>query len=82
MTYLVNTCLQGCPAVDLLIRTSGESRLSDFMLWQVSLAHIVFADVLWPEFSFLDLLRALVQYQLAFPVLQKTTVSVNKHKCN
>ena len=57
--------------MDLLIRTSGESRLSDFMLWQVSHAQIVFADVLWPEFSFLDLLRALVQYQIAHTDLKR-----------
>ena len=55
--------MQGCPPVDLLIRTSGESRLSDFMLWQATNAQLVFADVLWPDFTFWDLLRALINFQ-------------------
>ena len=49
--------------VDLLIRTSGETRLSDFMLWQVGFAVLVFMDVLWHDFSFRHLLWALLQYQ-------------------
>ena len=49
--------------VDLLIRTSGETRLSDFMLWQVGFAVLVFMDVLWPDFSFRHLLWAFLQYQ-------------------
>ncbi|EIE27677.1 Di-trans-poly-cis-decaprenylcistransferase [Coccomyxa subellipsoidea C-169] len=56
---------EGCPPVDLLIRTSGETRLSDFLCWQVRHAQLVFADVLWPDFSFYDLLRALLQFQMA-----------------
>ncbi len=38
------------PAVDLLIRTSGEQRISNFMLWELAYAELVFVDVLWPEF--------------------------------
>lgn len=57
--------MQGCPPVDLLIRTSGETRLSDFLCWQVCHAQLVFADVLWPDFSFYDLLRALLQFHMA-----------------
>jgi undecaprenyl diphosphate synthase len=38
------------PALDLLIRTSGEQRISNFMLWEVAYAELVFVDVLWPEF--------------------------------
>ncbi len=41
----------GLPAVDLLIRTSGEVRLSNFLLWQVAYAEMWFTDVLWPEFT-------------------------------
>ena len=64
-------CLQGCPPVDLLVRTSGESRLSDFLLWQSSHALLHFTPALWPDFSFLDLLRALIRFQLAAPHLHR-----------
>ena len=46
----------GLPPLDLLIRTSGEVRLSNFLLWQAAYAELVFMDVLWPDFS-LDHLR-------------------------
>jgi undecaprenyl diphosphate synthase len=38
------------PQLDLLIRTSGEQRISNFMLWEVAYAELVFVDVLWPDF--------------------------------
>lgn len=63
--------MQGCPEVDLLIRTSGEHRLSDFLLWQSSYAQLVFSDTLWPDYSFWNLLQALVQYQRSYPDLEK-----------
>ena len=59
--------LQGQPPVDLLIRTSGETRLSDFLLWQCATAELVFSKALWPEFSYLHLLQALVHYQRVSP---------------
>lgn len=62
--------VQGCPPVDLLIRTSGEHRLSDFMLWQSQFALLVFSDTLWPDYSFWHLLQALVQFQRSHPQLQ------------
>ena len=55
--------VQACPAVDLVIRTSGESRLSDFLLLQSSTAYLHFVDALWPAFSFLDMLDAFTSYQ-------------------
>jgi hypothetical protein len=61
----------GCPPVDLLVRTSGETRLSDFLLWQSRHALLVFTRVLWPDFSFLDLVAAVMQYQRAFPALER-----------
>lgn len=67
-----DTFLQGCPPVDLLIRTSGEHRLSDFMLWQSRYAQLVFSNTLWPDYSFWHLLQALVQYQRSYPGLEKT----------
>lgn len=51
------------PDVDLLIRTSGEQRLSNFMLWQVSYAEMWFTDKLWPDFKPADLRRAILDYQ-------------------
>jgi short-chain Z-isoprenyl diphosphate synthase len=47
------------PDPDLLIRTSGESRLSGFLLWQSAYAEFVFVDVNWPAFRRVDFLRAL-----------------------
>ena len=51
------------PDVDLLVRTSGEQRISNFMLWQTAYAEIVFLEVLWPDFSTEHLRGALSQYQ-------------------
>jgi undecaprenyl diphosphate synthase len=48
---------------DLLIRTSGERRLSNFLLWQLAYAEIHITDVLWPDFDESSLLAALVDYQ-------------------
>lgn len=53
----------GQPDVDLLIRTSGEQRLSNFMLWQVSYAEMWFTEKLWPDFKPLDLRKAIMDYQ-------------------
>lgn len=50
------------PDPDLLIRTSGESRLSGFLLWQSAYAEFVFVDVNWPAFRHVDFLRALRDY--------------------
>ena len=52
------------PPVDLMIRTSGEKRLSDFLLWQSENAIIHFTSVLWPEFSLWHLLAAIFYYQV------------------
>jgi undecaprenyl diphosphate synthase len=51
------------PDVDLLIRTSGEQRLSDFLLWECAYAEMVFTDRMWPEFSTEDLAAALDEFQ-------------------
>jgi undecaprenyl diphosphate synthase len=51
------------PELDLVIRTSGERRLSNFMLWQAAYAELVFSDVLWPDFRAPELLACLETYQ-------------------
>ena len=51
------------PNLELLIRTSGEYRISNFMLWQLSYAELVFTRSLWPDFSKSHLLRAVVEFQ-------------------
>lgn len=52
----------GLPCVDLVIRTSGEYRISNFLLWQAAYAEFVFTDVLWPDFSREDLQSAINAY--------------------
>ena len=51
------------PPVDLLIRTSGEQRISNFLLWQIAYAELCFLDVLWPDFSEKDFNQAIACYQ-------------------
>jgi undecaprenyl diphosphate synthase len=53
----------GLPAPDLLIRTSGERRLSNFLLWQAAYAELVFVDVLWPDFDDAALEAAIEEFQ-------------------
>lgn len=51
------------PDVDLLIRTSGEQRISNFLLWQIAYAELYFTDILWPDFKRTDLFEAIYNYQ-------------------
>ena len=51
------------PDVDLLIRTSGEHRISNFLLWQIAYAELYFTDILWPDFKEEDLYEAIISYQ-------------------
>ncbi len=54
---------QNLPDVDLLIRTSGEQRISNFLLWQIAYAELYFTPILWPDFKKDDLYDALIEYQ-------------------
>lgn len=54
---------QGQPLLDFVVRTSGEQRLSNFMLWQVSYAELYFPKIHWPDFGKADLHTALLEYQ-------------------
>ncbi len=51
------------PDVDLVIRTSGEHRISNFLLWQIAYAELYFTDVLWPDFKENDLYEAIISFQ-------------------
>ena len=54
---------QNLPDVDLLIRTSGEQRISNFLLWQIAYAELYFTSVLWPDFTKKHLYEAIIEYQ-------------------
>lgn len=51
------------PPPDLLVRTSGELRISNFLLWQIAYTELYFTDKLWPEFRSADLMEAIISYQ-------------------
>jgi undecaprenyl diphosphate synthase len=51
------------PDVDLLIRTGGEQRLSDFLLWECAYAELYFSETMWPDFGAADLARALAEFR-------------------
>ena len=63
--YIINQHLytRNLPDVDLLIRTSGEQRISNFLLWQIAYAELYFTEVLWPDFSKEELYKAIADYQ-------------------
>jgi len=52
-----------CPDPDLLIRTSGEMRISNFLLWQIAYSELYVTEKLWPDFTRTDLLQAILEYQ-------------------
>lgn len=53
---------KGMPDIDLLIRTGGEQRISNFLLWQLAYSEVYFTEILWPEFDLLELTKALDWY--------------------
>jgi undecaprenyl diphosphate synthase len=68
---------QNLPDVDLLIRTSGEQRISNFLLWQIAYAELYFTDVLWPDFKRDHLYKALIEYQNRERRFGKTSEQLN-----
>ena len=58
-----NLYTRNLPDVDLLIRTSGEKRISNFLLWQIAYSELYFTKKLWPDFRKKDLYKAIVSYQ-------------------
>ena len=53
----------GLPAIDLMIRSSGECRLSNYLLWQLSYSEFIFSDTLWPDFNVEELHKCIAVYQ-------------------
>ncbi|XP_008795438.1 dehydrodolichyl diphosphate synthase CPT3-like [Phoenix dactylifera] len=64
-----------CPDPDIVIRTSGETRLSNFLLWQTTFSHLQNPVPLWPEFSFRHLVWAILEYQRIYPYLEQRRTS-------
>ena len=67
---------QNLPDVDLLIRTSGEVRISNFLLWQIAYAELYFTEELWPDFNETSLLNAITDYQLRERRFGKTSEQI------
>ncbi|WOL06497.1 hypothetical protein Cni_G15231 [Canna indica] len=59
-----------CPDPDIVIRTSGEARLSNFLLWQTTLSHLQNPSPLWPEFSLRNLIWSILEYQKVYSYLE------------
>ena len=62
-TISANLYTSQSPDPDLLIRTSGEMRISNFLLWQIAYAELYITDTLWPDFGRTDLIRAILDFQ-------------------
>jgi undecaprenyl diphosphate synthase len=62
-TINAHLCTSGMPEPELMIRTSGEHRISNFLLWQLAYAELYFTDKLWPDFRKEDLYEAILDYQ-------------------
>ncbi|MBX2845751.1 MAG: isoprenyl transferase [Saprospiraceae bacterium] len=66
------------PDPELLIRTSGEKRISNFLLWQIAYSELYFTDTLWPDFKKDDLFQAIIDYQKRERRFGKTSEQVNQ----
>jgi undecaprenyl diphosphate synthase len=76
---IINTHLytHDLPDVDLLLRTSGEHRISNFLLWQIAYAELYFIDVFWPDFKEHHLVEAIINYQNRERRFGKTSEQLN-----
>lgn len=68
------------PPVDLLIRTSGEVRISNFLLWQIAYAELQFLDILWPDFGREDFFKCIYDYQTKERRFGKTSEQLDEKK--
>jgi len=69
---------KGVPDPELLIRTSGEYRISNFLLWQIAYSELYFTETLWPDFGRADLYKAILNYQNRERRFGKTTEQLQK----
>lgn len=78
--FVINSHLytNDLPDVDLVIRTSGEQRISNFLLWQIAYAEFYFTEVLWPDFKKEHLVQALLNYQNRERRFGKISEQLNK----
>lgn len=77
-TIKSHLCTAKMPDPELLIRTSGEYRISNFLLWQIAYSELYFTDKLWPEFRKEDFYEAIVNYQQRERRFGKTSEQVSK----
>jgi undecaprenyl diphosphate synthase len=72
---------RGLPDPDLLIRTSGELRLSNFLLWQVAYTEVYVTETLWPDFNRKELLKAIADYQSRERRFGMTSEQIESREC-
>lgn len=77
-SFAASLATKNLPDPELMIRTSGEHRLSNFMLWQLAYAELYFTDVLWPDFRRENLFEAIVDYQKRERRFGKTSEQLNR----
>jgi undecaprenyl diphosphate synthase len=75
--FAQNLTTAGIPDPELMIRTSGEVRISNFLLWQLAYSEFYFTDVLWPEFGKEELYKAIINYQQRERRFGKTSEQIN-----
>jgi undecaprenyl diphosphate synthase len=72
----------GIPDPELLIRTSGESRISNFLLWQIAYAELYFTNIYWPDFRKNNLYEAIIDFQNRERRFGKTSEQISVDKKN
>ena len=71
---------KGIPDPDLLIRTGGEKRISNFLLWQLAYSELYFTEIYWPDFAEEHLYKAISDYQSRERRFGKTSEQINKEQ--
>lgn len=79
-TFAANLAMAGIPDPDLLIRTGGEQRISNYLLWQIAYSELYFTPVLWPDFSDEEYVDAILDYQSRERRYGKTSEQVQNNE--